>query len=135
MSRRAFPLLTLIAPLALAACTPPGPAPLDTVVAGDTGPVTVARIQGSGERSPLEGRQVEFEAVVVAPFGGLGGVNLAAQLIGTAMGVAWAAAAGFVVYGVLKATMGLRLSQEEEYDGADLTIHRISATPDREVSW
>src|SRR5690606_6660323 len=65
MSRRTVPLLTLIAPLALAACTPPGPAPLDTVVAGDAGPVTVARIQGSGERSPLEGRQVEFEAVVV----------------------------------------------------------------------
>lgn len=74
MSRRTVPLLTLIAPLALAACTPPGTAPLDTVVAGDAGPVTVSRIQGSGERSPLEGRQVEFEAVVVAPFGGLGGV-------------------------------------------------------------
>ena len=67
MSRRPFPLVVLFAPLLLAACTPPGPAPLDTVVAGDTGPVTVARIQGSGERSPLEGRQVEFEAVVVAP--------------------------------------------------------------------
>jgi ammonium transporter, Amt family len=40
-----------------------------------------------------------------------------------------------VVYGILKATMGLRLDQEEEYEGADLTIHRISATPDREVSW
>ena len=52
MSRRTVPLLTLIAPLALAACTPPGPAPLDTVVAGDAGPVTVSRIQGSGERSP-----------------------------------------------------------------------------------
>ena len=40
-----------------------------------------------------------------------------------------------VVYGALKATLGLRLSQEEEYDGADLSIHKISATPDREVSW
>jgi len=39
------------------------------------------------------------------------------------------------VYGVLKLTMGLRLSAEEEYDGADLSIHRIGATPDREVSW
>ncbi len=68
-------------------------------------------------------------------FGGLGGVSFGAQLIGTALGVSWAAACGFVVYGVLKATMGLRLSQEEEYDGADLSIHKISATPEREVNW
>ena len=67
--------------------------------------------------------------------GGLGGVSLPAQLIGSAMGVAWALLAGFVIYGVLKATMGLRLSQEEEFEGADLSIHRIGATPDREVNW
>ena len=67
--------------------------------------------------------------------GGLGGVNLGAQVLGTAMGVAWALTGGVVVYGILKATVGLRLDQEEEYDGADLSIHRISATPDREVSW
>ena len=68
-------------------------------------------------------------------FGGLGGVSFGAQFLGTAMGVIWALLSGFVVYGVLKATLGLRLSQEEEYDGADMTIHKISATPDREVSW
>jgi len=67
--------------------------------------------------------------------GGLGGVSLGAQFIGTAMGVAWALAGGAMVYGALKATLGLRLSQEEEYVGADLTIHKISATPEREVSW
>jgi len=67
--------------------------------------------------------------------GGLGGVSLGAQLIGTLMGVVWALLAGMVVYGLLKATVGLRLSQEEEFDGADLSIHKISATPDREVSW
>ena len=67
--------------------------------------------------------------------GGLGGVSLGAQLIGTAMGVAWAAVGGVVVYGVLKVTMGLRLSQEEEYDGADLSIHKISASPEREANW
>jgi Amt family ammonium transporter len=67
--------------------------------------------------------------------GGLGGVSFTAQVIGTAMGVAWAVFGGVLVYGVLKFTLGLRLSQEEEYDGADITIHRISATPDREVSW
>jgi Amt family ammonium transporter len=51
------------------------------------------------------------------------------------MGVAWALIGGLLVYGVLKATMGLRLSQEEEYDGADLSIHKISASPEREANW
>ncbi len=68
-------------------------------------------------------------------FGGLGGVSLGAQLIGSAMGIGWALLSGFAVYGTLKAAMGLRLSQEEEYEGADLSIHRIGATPDREVNW
>ena len=67
--------------------------------------------------------------------GGAGGVSLGAQVIGTLLGVAWALVGGFAVYGVLKATLGLRLSAEEEYEGADLSIHRIGATPDREVSW
>ena len=67
--------------------------------------------------------------------GGLGNVNLGAQLIGTALGVGWALLAGFVVYGLIKSVTGLRLSQEEEYEGADLSIHRIGATPDREVNW
>ena len=67
--------------------------------------------------------------------GGLGGVSLGAQLIGTALGVGWALLGGLVVYGGLKAVMGLRLTPEEEYDGADLSIHKIGATPDREVSW
>jgi Amt family ammonium transporter len=67
--------------------------------------------------------------------GGLGGVNFVAQLLGTLMGVAWALAGGLVVYGVLRYTLGLRLSQEEEFEGADLSIHQIGATPDREANW
>jgi ammonium transporter, Amt family len=67
--------------------------------------------------------------------GGRGGVTFSAQLIGTLMGVVWALLGGFVVYGLIKLAMGLRLSQEEEYDGADLSIHRITATPEREVNW
>jgi ammonium transporter, Amt family len=67
--------------------------------------------------------------------GGLGGVSLTAQLLGTLIGVAWALGGGAVVYGLIRATMGLRLSQEEEFDGADLSIHRITATPEREVNW
>ncbi len=67
--------------------------------------------------------------------GGMGGVSLAAQFIGTLGGVLVGLAGGFVVYGLLKNTMGIRLDAEEEYDGADLTIHRITATPDRETHW
>jgi ammonium transporter, Amt family len=67
--------------------------------------------------------------------GGRGGVSFTAQLLGTLMGVAWALVAGFAVYGAIKAATGLRLTQEEEFEGADLSIHRISATPEREANW
>ena len=68
-------------------------------------------------------------------FGGLGGVSFSAQCAGTLIGVVWALFSGLVVYGLLKMTMGLRMSQEEEFDGADLSIHKISATPEREANW
>lgn len=68
-------------------------------------------------------------------FGGLGGVSLGAQCAGTLIGVVWALFSGLVVYGLLKMTMGLRMSQEEEFDGADLAIHKISASPEREANW
>ena len=67
--------------------------------------------------------------------GGMGGVTFAAQLVGTLLGVAIALAGGAVIYGALKATMGLRMEAEDEFRGADLTIHKISATPEREASW
>jgi len=60
--------------------------------------------------------------------GGLGGVTFMTQLVGTLVGVSYAAIAGFVVYGVLAKTIGIRLSEEEEYNGADLSIHKISST-------
>ena len=59
--------------------------------------------------------------------GGLGGVSLVSQLLGSLTGVAVALGGGFLVYGVLKAAVGLRLSQEQEYHGADLAVHRIGA--------
>lgn len=67
--------------------------------------------------------------------GGAGGVSFTAQLIGTGMGVGWAFAGGWVVYGLLGKTVGLRLSAEQEYEGADLSIHRIGATPEHEAAW
>ena len=67
--------------------------------------------------------------------GGIGGVSLLGQVVGTGVAIAWALIGGIVVYGILKATMGLRLSEEEEYAGADLSIHKVGSTPERETNW
>ena len=67
--------------------------------------------------------------------GGIGGVSLPSQLIGTLIGIAIAIAGGWLIYGVLKRVTGIRLDPEEEYEGADLSVHKITATPEREVSW
>jgi Amt family ammonium transporter len=66
--------------------------------------------------------------------GGRGGVAFASQLVGTLMGVVIALAGGAAVYGTLKALVGLRLEPEEEFEGADLSIHKIGATPEREFN-
>jgi ammonium transporter, Amt family len=67
--------------------------------------------------------------------GGMGGVSLTSQLIGTGLGIVTALIGGALVYGALKMLVGIRLGAEEEFDGSDLTIHRISATPEREAGW
>lgn len=59
--------------------------------------------------------------------GGLGGVSMASQLIGSALGVSLALAGGATVYGFLKFTVGIRLTHEQEFEGADLSLHRIGA--------
>jgi Amt family ammonium transporter len=67
--------------------------------------------------------------------GGIGGVSFAAQLIGTAGGVLVAVIGSALVYGTLKRFVGLRLDPEEEFNGADISIHKVSATAERETSW
>jgi Amt family ammonium transporter len=67
-----------------------------------------------------------------AALGGMGGVSFASQLLGTLLGMGVALVGGFAVYGALKALVGLRLSEEDEFNGADLAIHRISATPEKQ---
>lgn len=67
--------------------------------------------------------------------GGIGGVSLASQLIGTSMGIGIAATAATCIYGTLKRVVGIRLDPEQEFEGADLSIHNISATAERETSW
>lgn len=64
--------------------------------------------------------------------GGLGGVSIMSQFAGTALAIVIALIGGFAVYGILKATVGIRLTQEEEYEGTDIAIHKISATPDKD---
>ena len=84
---------------------------------------------------PLHGVCGAFGGLAVGIFGqkwlgGLGGVAMMSQLIGTLLAIGIAVVGGLVVYGALKATMGIRLSQEDEFRGADLSIHKISANSD-----
>jgi len=83
---------------------------------------------------PLHGICGAWGGIACGIFGlesmkGMGGVNITAQLIGTAAGVAFALLVGLIVYGVLKMTVGIRLTEEQEYQGADLSMHNISSTP------
>ena len=60
--------------------------------------------------------------------GGLGGVSVLSQLLGTLTGVGVALIGGLAVYGAIRKVLGLRLSHEQEFEGADLSLHRIGAT-------
>ncbi|PCJ68766.1 MAG: ammonium transporter [Rhodobiaceae bacterium] len=66
--------------------------------------------------------------------GGLGGVTFMSQLVGSLMGAAYALIFGLITYGILKAVMGIKMSEEEEAMGADLAIHKIGANPEGELS-
>ncbi|KAG1651454.1 Nitrogen regulatory protein P-II [Nymphon striatum] len=65
--------------------------------------------------------------------GGMGGVSLMSQIVGSVAGVIYALIAGFIVYGVLKAVIGIRMSEEDEIRGADLSIHKIGANPEGDI--
>jgi Amt family ammonium transporter len=67
--------------------------------------------------------------------GGLGGVSMGAQLVGTALAVAIAIGGALVIYGTLKQLVGIRMDAEQEFEGADLSLHKISASPQREPHW
>ena len=87
---------------------------------------------------PLHGVCGTFGGLAVGIFGqqwlgGLGGVSILSQLIGTLLAISIALAGGFFVYGVLKVVMGIRLSQEDEFRGADLSIHKISANSEETI--
>ncbi|WP_198289153.1 ammonium transporter [Methyloversatilis thermotolerans] len=62
-------------------------------------------------------------------------MSIASQVTGTLAGIVFALVGGGVIYGTIKALAGLRPDPEEEYEGADLAIHRIGASPERETLW
>ncbi len=87
---------------------------------------------------PLHGLNGLWGGVAAGIFGqkflwGLGGVSFWAQLFGALLTLVYAVVAGFILYGALKKIMGLRLSEEEEFEGADISIHRITAYPEDRV--
>jgi len=65
--------------------------------------------------------------------GGMGGVTFMGQLVGSLMGVVYALPVGLIIYGAIKATIGLRLSEEDEFIGADLALHKINAYPEDDL--
>ncbi|MBV6303774.1 ammonium transporter [Candidimonas humi] len=67
--------------------------------------------------------------------GGMGGVSFMSQLAGTLLGIAIALVGSVAIYSTLKRFVGIRLEPEQEFEGADLSIHKISSTSDRETSW
>ena len=87
---------------------------------------------------PLHGLNGLWGGIAAGIFGqkvlwGLGGVSFLAQMFGALLTLVYALAAGFILYGTLKAVMGLRLSEEEEFEGADLSIHHITAYPEDRI--
>lgn len=65
--------------------------------------------------------------------GGLGGVSLTVQILVSLLGCAYALIVGLVVYGALKLTVGIRLDEQSEFQGADLSIHKIGAYPEEDL--
>ena len=65
--------------------------------------------------------------------GGMGGVTLVSQLMGSLAAILFALASGFVVYGILAKTVGIRLEPEAEFAGADISIHNIGAYPEDHI--
>ena len=84
---------------------------------------------------PLHGLAGAWGGIAAGIFGleslgGLGGVSLMSQIIGTLGGITFAIIAGSLTYGVLKVVIGIRMTEEEEHMGADLAIHSIASEPD-----
>src|SRR6185437_14739220 len=65
--------------------------------------------------------------------GGMGGVSFLSQLLGSVAISAYAFIAGSIVYVVARRVAGIRLTDEQQRRGADLSIHSIGAMPEGEI--
>jgi len=65
--------------------------------------------------------------------GGMGGVSFGSQLVGSLALVIYAFVAGSLLYFLTGRFFGIRLTDDEQRRGADLTIHHIGANPEGEV--
>jgi len=65
--------------------------------------------------------------------GGMGGVSFLSQLLVTVAVVGFCLIASTLVYGLMKRTVGIRLSPYEELRGSDLSIHKIEACPEESM--
>ena len=62
--------------------------------------------------------------------GGMGGVSILSQTIGSVAAIVIALVSGFIVYKILDSLFGIRLDAEEEMKGSDRTIHNLEAYPE-----
>ena len=71
--------------------------------------------------------------ILILPFlsskalGGTGDGDFLVQLTGTAAVIAWSAIASFIILAILKITLGLRVTEEQEYEGLDVSLHGENA--------
>jgi len=87
---------------------------------------------------PLHGIVGVWGALAAGVFGtealgGLGGVSFMSQLIGTFVGITIAFVGGYIVYKIVATFMTLRMTDEEQAQGADITIHKVHASPIKDM--
>jgi Amt family ammonium transporter len=87
---------------------------------------------------PLHGLSGSWGGIAAGIFGqkflgGMGGVSLISQIVGTVSGAVFAVCIGLLVYGALKKTVGIRLDEKQERQGSDLAIHNIGAYPEEDM--
>ena len=72
---------------------------------------------------------IDGDGAAIGVFNGGGSAQLVAQLVGGLAYVVWAVVLSFIVFGILKYTMGLRVTEEEEVAGLDISEHGSIAYP------
>ena len=87
---------------------------------------------------PLHGITGSWGGIAAGIFGqkflgGMGGISFFSQCIGTVCAIIFSLSAGTLVYAALKKTVGIRLDEQQERQGSDLSIHNISAYPEESL--